>query len=232
MSGYINPDLLALRYERKFRVDQITRAEIENIIKLHPAGFIETFPLRYVNNVYFDSNNLQTYVDNMDGISNRTKVRIRWYGELFGMIAKPTLEYKIKRNQAGAKSQHSLEAFMFEPGVTIQNIRAAVADADIPEDKKHKFMQLRPVLLNRYTRKYYSSADGQYRLTLDYDLYYYRIQETNNTFLHHSVDRRASIIELKYPFVLDKDAHKICSQFPFRMTKNSKYVTGIQGIYK
>jgi len=232
MSHFINPDPSQLRFERKFHIDQITRAEIENIIRLHPAGFHEVFPLRHVNNIYFDSNNLQTYVDNVDGVANRTKVRIRWYGELFGDVAKPILEYKVKRNQAGAKSQYSLESFTLEPGTTIRNIHAAVTSSDMPEDKKHKFMQLRPVLLNRYTRKYYASADGQYRLTLDYDLHYYRIQENNNIFLHHHVDRRASIIELKYPFDLDKDAHKISSLFPFRMTKNSKYVTGVQGIYK
>lgn len=231
MSTRLTPDPSTLRYERKFRVDQIARAEIENIVRLHPEGFSEAYPLRNVNNIYFDSFNLQTFVDNVDGIGNRTKFRIRWYGELFGAVAKPILEYKIKLNLVGTKFFYPIKPFRLEPGVTSQDLYAAVANSDMPEDCKQQIRQLRPILLNSYTRKYFVSADGHYRLTLDYDLSYYRIQEMNNTFLQHNVDRHTTVVELKYPCELDWDAHKISSLFPFRMTKNSKYVTGVQSLY-
>ena len=225
------PELRVPRYERKFRVDQITLADIENIIRLHPAGFIQAYPLRNVNNIYFDTLNMQTFSDNRDGVANRTKFRIRWYGELFGEIKKPVLELKIKRNLVGEKNYFPLNPFVLEPNITKQDIHKVITDTDMPEETKQRMLKLRPVLLNRYTRKYFISADGQYRLTLDCVLYYYRIQGMNNSFLHYHMDRRFTIIELKYSMELDSSAHKISGHFPFRMTKNSKYVDGVALLY-
>ena len=231
MNEIHNLELIEPRYERKFRVDQIAMADIENMVRLHSAGFVEAYPLRKVNNIYFDTINMQTYSDNIDGIANSTKFRIRWYGELFGEIENPVLELKIKRNLAGTKLYYSLKPFTLEPNITLQDIHKAITDADMPEERKQQMLMLRPVLLNCYTRKYFISADRQYRLTLDYDLSYYRIQEMNNSFIHRNINRRSTIIELKYPLRLDECAHKISREFPFRMTKNSKYVTGVQWLY-
>lgn len=41
------------------------------------------------------------YQDNLIGISDRMKVRIRWYGALLGLIEEPVLELKIKRGFLG-----------------------------------------------------------------------------------------------------------------------------------
>lgn len=224
-------ELDGLRYERKFRIDQISLADIENIIRLHPAGFIKAYPSRDVNNIYLDTLNMQTYFDNVEGIANRKKFRIRWYGELFGEIEKPVLEIKMKRNLAGTKLFYPLTPLTLGSNVTIHNLHNIVTSADIPEEIKQQILKLRPVLLNRYTRKYFISSNGQYRLTLDYGLYYYPIQEMNNSFVHHHVDRRSAIIELKYPLVLDSSAREISQHFPFRMTKNSKYITGVNRLY-
>ena len=39
------------------------------------------------------------------------------------------------------------------------------------------------------------------------------------------------ILELKYNYQDDDEAHIISSYFPFRMTKNSKYVSGVETLY-
>ena len=226
-----NLELGTARYERKFRVDNLTLADIENIVRLHPAGFIKEHPLRSVNNIYFDTINMQAFSDNVDGIADRTKFRIRWYGELFGDVKKPVLEYKIKKNLAGTKKHYPLKSFTLEAGITMQDIHKKITESDIPEERKYQLQMLRPVLLNRYVRKYFISADRQYRLTLDFNLEYYRIREKNNSFSHYHVDRRSTIIELKYPLELDGGIDKITNAFPFRMTKNSKYVVGVQFLY-
>jgi SPX domain protein involved in polyphosphate accumulation len=43
--------------------------------------FIEKYPMRVVNNIYFDTIDFSSYQSNIDGASNRSKVRIRWYNE-------------------------------------------------------------------------------------------------------------------------------------------------------
>ena len=91
------------RYERKFLIRDLSVQEIETIIKLHPNFFSEIYYQRNVNNIYFDSLELESYQDNVTGSAQRVKTRIRWYGELFGLIEKPVLELKIKSGFLGRK---------------------------------------------------------------------------------------------------------------------------------
>jgi len=85
------------RYERKFFIDNMSKRKVESIIKLNPANFKEIYKERIINNIYLDSLSKNSYTDNIDGNMERTKSRIRWYGSLFGEIANPILEFKIKK---------------------------------------------------------------------------------------------------------------------------------------
>jgi len=70
-----------LRYERKYKLDLATPAFVKQVIKMHPASFRKIHPDRQVNNIYFDTIDLTTYKDNVIGIADRKKFRVRWYGE-------------------------------------------------------------------------------------------------------------------------------------------------------
>ena len=74
------------RFEKKFFISELTKQEIESIIKLHPAIFSEIYYERFVNNIYLDSFDLQNYFDNIIGTFKRQKVRIRWYGDLLAEL--------------------------------------------------------------------------------------------------------------------------------------------------
>ena len=52
------------RYERKFFISELTKDEVESLVRLHPAWFSEIYNQRFVNNIYFDSLNLTNYLDN------------------------------------------------------------------------------------------------------------------------------------------------------------------------
>ena len=58
-----------------------------------------SFPARRINNIYFETHSYDSVVDNIDGISNRTKVRYRWYGESNSNISNGTMEFKRKKNK-------------------------------------------------------------------------------------------------------------------------------------
>ena len=88
------------RYERKFLVDQLDVHQVLALVKLHPAMFYQPYPPRYVNNLYLDTEGLDNYQDNVSGVGDRRKVRLRWYGDLFGDVDRPVLEFKIKRGWA------------------------------------------------------------------------------------------------------------------------------------
>ena len=89
------------RYERKFFISHADHYKVEHAVKMHPAVFTELFHQRDVNNIYFDTFTLTNFFKSVDGQSHRIKVRIRWYGELYGEIKKPVLELKIKNGLLG-----------------------------------------------------------------------------------------------------------------------------------
>ena len=106
-----------------------------------------------------------------------------------------------------------------------------IDNSDIPEILKLDIKSLNLTLLNRYSRKYFESADKHYRITIDHDLLYYRINHHHNNYLEKIVDISNVILELKYNHNNDTNAHYITNEFPFRLTKSSKYVMGLNKIY-
>ncbi|MBT4338454.1 MAG: VTC domain-containing protein [Bacteroidetes bacterium] len=217
------------RYERKFFISSLSKFDVEQIVKYHPAIFSEIFYTRKVNNIYFDTYNLKNYIDNVNGNTERIKVRIRWYGDMFGYIKKPVLELKIKRGLLGKKISTPINSFTLDDKTSIQTIIQHLADSDI--SNLVDFQSLMPTLLNQYSRNYYLSSNGKYRITLDTVLKYYAINAYDNTFLDHNTDSDSVILELKYDKESDSSSDIISNYFPFRMTKSSKYVTGIETLY-
>ncbi|MBN1936288.1 MAG: polyphosphate polymerase domain-containing protein [Anaerolineae bacterium] len=224
------------RYERKFLVDQLDAHQIRALIKRHPAMFVQPYPPRYVNNLYLDTADLQNYQDNVSGADERFKVRIRWYGDLFGPIAQPTLEFKLKRGLVGDKHAYSFGSFTLDKGFGVGDYQAALHAAmqhgdGIPPHLLPYLRRLDVVLCNRYRRWYFATRDGRFRLTVDAELTFYGLARARNRFLHRHVDRRTVIVELKYAKSFDTQAQRIAGFLPFSVTKNSKYATGIELMY-
>lgn len=216
------------RYERKFVVSQLSKADIEQIVKNHPAVFSEIFHERFINNIYLDTPNLMSYVDNNVGKSHRKKVRIRWYGDLFDDIQHPILEFKLKTGALGDKHSFPLEPFILNESFSIDCLKENLLNSNLPDWVINEILILEPSLLNRYSRKYFQTIDKNYRLTIDSKLEYHDISRRNNNFIKHDINYIDNIIELKYENNKDNKADFITNNLPFRMTKSSKYVNGIE----
>jgi len=215
------------RFERKF-VSCLSKQAVEHEVKKNPALFSEIFHERYINNIYLDTNNLTYYYDNVIGNSYRKKVRIRWYGELFGKINSPVLEYKIKSGLVGNKFSFPLKSFVLEKDFSIDNLFELFEKSDLPENILFELKKLKPDLVNRYKRKYFRTFNKKYRITIDTDLNYYSISRRFNTFLSNVKNDNSVILELKYDIDDDSKANQITNHFPFRLSKSSKYVNGIE----
>ena len=50
----------------------------------------------------------------------------------------------------------------------------------------------------------------------------------DNNFLSKIKDSRGIVVELKYPSLLDSKAVRIIDHFPFRLSRMSKYISGIE----
>lgn len=215
------------RFERKFVISSLPRQSVEMIVKTHPNIFSEIFHERSVNNIYLDTPNMTFFFENNLGKSQRKKVRIRWYGDLFGMINKPVLEFKIKSGAVGYKISFLLSPFELNEDFDLEILLSVFSNSALPPWVMNELMGLEPKLLNGYTRKYFRSFDRKFRITIDNELFYHDIQRRHNSYLKHHLNSTNIILELKYDFDYDNNADSISSSFPFRLTKSSKYVNGI-----
>jgi hypothetical protein len=111
-------------------------------------------------------------------------------------------------------------------GETIQAYAYAM-----PADVRSYLRSLHVVLCNRYYSWYYATRDQRFRVTVDTGLEYYRVKKYGNRFISKYTDHNHVVVELKYDRVLDPQADRVAGFFPFIVTRNSKYVTGIESVY-
>jgi hypothetical protein len=219
------------RFERKYFIFNMNRVFLENIVMKHSAFFSEIFHERYINNIYFDFLNFNNFKDNIDGNMYRTKYRIRWYGDMLTKIETPVLELKIKKGLVGTKESYKLNQFELEKGIDILKIRNLIKVSKINSNVKFSLLDQIPVMLNRYKRKYYVSNDKKFRITIDDEQSFYKINRFNNSFLNSHKDLNNVIVELKYDKQNESEVNQITNEFPFRVTKSSKYARGIELLY-
>ena len=220
------------RYERKFPVmrGQMSKSQMEWEIKTSPFFFSEIYQKRQINSIYLDTESFELYTDNVVGQSRRFKFRIRWYGEDIQNAIDPTMEIKVKYGLTGDKWLYPLANFKVADLNQEKTISLAKASgtSEIIVEQLHF---LHPVLLNTYERKYYLSANGKFRVTLDDKMNFYRFSHAFGTLPNGKKTDTDFVLELKYKPEDDVMANGVSKQFPFRLDKYSKYITGCDCFY-
>lgn len=201
-----------MRYERKYRIEDSSYDRVLHEVLCNPVSFASAFPDRIVNSIYYDDIDYTSYNDNLLGISNRIKYRIRWYGTDLSAVKKPTLEKKIKKNLLGTKELRRLKDFTLNEGApTLDLLRNN---------------DLSPYVIVRYHRTYLISMNGLIRATIDQNLEY--INMINGRPSNFSQYDKALILEIKYGNSNESIAKLCTNAIPYRMTKNSKYVSAMR----
>ena len=160
------------RFERKFVFKQTSAKNIEILIKLNKVGFYEIFYERYINNIYFDTINFDNYYDNIDGVSDRVKHRIRWYNNFFLNSKDAVFEIKRRKGLLVNKETLLLDNFHLNENINISkylNQKCEVQKKELIHNHN-----LFPVLINRYKRRYFLSRDKKFRATIDSNIEAYK----------------------------------------------------------
>src|SRR5688572_327423 len=157
-----------VRNERKFAVPDLSVEELESIIWQNPFNFHPIHHPRHVNSAYFDTTELHDYHAHISGAEKRQKYRLRWYGALRG-VERPRLEIKMREGQVGRKVSYPIAPIDLLDRLEPQEIRLG---QDVELDARHhaRLRSSFTTVLTRYHRRYYLSADGRFRLTLDEQL--------------------------------------------------------------
>ncbi|MDJ0849926.1 MAG: VTC domain-containing protein [Myxococcota bacterium] len=217
------------RYEVKFVAPTIRRSEVDAWIRTNRAGFRTAYPPRRVNNVYFDDYDLRTFDENLTGISRRTKVRFRWYGT-HATEPSGTLELKFKRNKLGWKESFRIASLPLA-GQSWRSIVGKLRGQLPAHGQAWLDSHPQPVLINAYWRRYFVSADGRVRVTVDEDqqVYDQRFHAAPN--LHAAANLPdALIVEVKADVNDHGLAGRAIQGIPLRLARHSKYVVGVQSI--
>jgi len=217
---------LEVRYERKFSVEGLDRAHLVWALKLHDAHFVRAYPDRYVNSLYFDSVRLTALAESLAGISERRKFRLRWYGQLHALSGPVNAEIKQKRGMIGTKRVFENLPLVQSPISGGESFSAAFADSAMPAVVREVWQSLRPVLANRYRRSYFETICGRIRATVDTEVTYYGLGQHNCTVPRRPLNEVA-VLELKYAAREDEFARSVAGGLPFRLSRNSKYCTGV-----
>ncbi len=214
------------RRERKYPLSVAELLRFRWWQRGHGCAFTPAYPTRTVNNIYFDPPDWASYGDNMSGVSDRKKCRLRWYGEP-ETAAEATFEVKHRRNAIGHKRQQripmsELHLRSLPIGQLCTRLRVLLrADLRLQLDQSH-----RPVLYNRFRREYYETLDGL-RMTVDTDIVYAHLHRGSLPALRPRPGATPAVVEVKYPLERRPEAEEALRRFPFRATRFSKYVVGI-----
>ena len=222
MTSVLNP-----RFEKKFIAEGFTLSEVLAGVRRHPAAFREAYPPRIVNNIYLDSPARRDYHAHINGVADRTKTRVRWYGPQFERVERPTLERKIKRGMVSGKEAYTLPGFSLNEGSTRARLDVAFEASLIPPTLRSALKHMEPALFNRYHRHYFVSCGGEFRLTMDFHLQFAGVVYDRLQAINFSSPARTLILELKFEPELAGEADRVTNAFPFRMARFSKYVAGI-----
>ena len=187
--------------------------------RLYEYGLFPTspFPPRHVQSVYFDTYELDDYLDNIAGIANRIKTRIRWYND---DLTKLTLEHKVKRNKASYKRSLKLEN---PEGIHPSDV-AAITPILRKAGALTAIAGLQPTLEVAYDREYFILRD-QLRMTLDVNQVFRRLYPTPSKTAQDSPVY--CVAEFKFPAAMRSKMQAFMRDMPFRVFRHSKYVIGM-----
>ena len=209
-----------MRYERKYDFP----SGYENLIKcfLISKRFKEIYELRRVNSLYYDDYGYSLYYESVNGISDRAKLRARFYNYGNGSF---NFERKIKIDDLNTKK--------IEKNF-IQNLIPVVGlnfnkNLKLPSKVGQIYF---PKVFVSYLRRYFLSPDKKVRITIDQKIDCHKVKVINNLIsIGNKKQIQHGILEIKYS---QKDnlnqnlTDELTNTFNFTLCRSSKYCQSIE----
>ena len=211
------------RYEIKFVLDNARLADVMQWLYNNTSAN-KSYDNRMVNSIYFDDVDFSSVQDNLAGIAQRNKLRLRWYGLQENSL--PYFEVKTKNARIGYKTSYpikSIENNLLE--LNIEKITSKctkdLAKQNIVFDK-----HLVPTLQVNYERGYYETHDS-IRITIDQDIKF------SDTQLHTTLNENSSlpypfnVMEIKFKPSMKEAVAELIRPLHMTPKRHSKYLVGL-----
>ena len=208
-----------LRIERKFSFGKSKEDELNKFLLLN--NFKKSFGKRKVNSIYLDTHSYNNVLDNINGINDREKLRIRWYNEDFNNFS---IEIKQKNKFCILKKITKINS-----KISKHNYISDFKDHFINKYKKNLKFNYRFVLLVSYIRGYWISENEKIRATVDYNILTKPIIKSN-------IDIKIPDTILEFKFAPQNEPYFreffYKRRFNFRVQKFSKYINAFSALHK
>ena len=214
------------RYEVKFQINERNYSFIQSWLYGN-VNFSRTHPNRTVNSLYFDDLKHSAVKDNLSGISNRSKYRLRWYGEISNDVKNVIFEEKIRNGRVGQKKQLTVPAaFPNLSSANLSKIANAINSLYLDTKSSAIFDHLSPTLMVCYQREYFSDNEG-IRITIDSKVRFSKPDPSKVVAKHRSFEIPGKILEFKFDLESKEVARSYISKLDLTPVRNSKYLTGM-----
>ena len=147
------------RIEKKFIFGKYQNDFVEKLLLIN--NFSKVYPDREISSIYLDTLNFNFAKDNINGVSERKKIRIRWYNNDLKRIY---LEEKNKRNFYVWKNVSKMNIFTNKNNL-ISDLKKNIFDPKNITTNNYNF-----VLQTNYKRNYWLSNNGKIRATIDTEI--------------------------------------------------------------
>jgi len=192
----------------------------------------DKYPSRNVNSVYYDDVNFSSVRDNLTGIPNRKKIRLRYYNDrsssdIYGLC----LEEKIKNGRLGFKNIFNLEQIQrdfFNVKCYNSNLMIYQELLRTRQTNGLKIFNtwMSPTLKVSYMRSYYETNEG-IRITFDRDVKY-QLPDMNDCIMSGLTSNYSNtIMEIKFHPDNKEKVSRLMRNVSFVPRRHSKYLTGL-----
>ena len=223
LKNYINNseklDFDEKRYEKKYVCDVYRFNNFLSWI-YNFTDIKKKYSKRNIKSIYFDNYNFDSAKDNLIGLSNREKIRLRWYNN---DLSQSILEIKKKIDNFNQKNKQTME--FKKKNIFDYNIFSLMKELNT-QTKIISEKNLNPIILISYDREYYENING-IRLTIDSNLTFNRILGSNKTNFSKRIKYPRYIIELKFGQDSNYQILNFLKNANFINTRNSKYILGL-----
>ena len=217
----------AFRYELKFVLDSRRLARARDWIAVSTRS-VSRYAPRQVNSLYYDTPNLSALTDNLYGISERTKYRLRWYDDGCRRTAQ-ALCFEVKKRHGRLNTKQRIE--LPDLGSTLHeqshhHIRKHLTRVVGQTRGLEHFYGCFPSLQVRYLREYFEDPEG-IRVTLDTNIDFHLTPLNSPIYFGRGVRHSWAVMEVKFPPQFKTSVSRTLSQLEFSPRRHSKYVAGL-----
>ncbi len=214
---------LDYRYEIKFVLDNARLSDAMQWL-YNSTTANKIYNNRRVNSIYFDDVGFSSVRDNLSGISERNKLRLRWYGRQENSL--PFFEVKTKNGRLGYKTSYPIKSI--ENNLMKLSIDKITSKC-IKDLATHNIVfdeHLVSTLQVNYEREYYETHNG-FSITIDHDIQFSDTQLHTTLNENNAFSYPFKVMEIKFEPNMKEAVSELIRPLHITPKRHSKYLIGL-----